>query len=317
VVCAGINHQTWYIKVLHQGKDLTPHVLEAFEKHPEIIKHEKCRVDVLRRTGYFSTETNGHLSEYLPWYRKNPEEVARWADIDDQRPLGGETAGYLRFTIKRRNFLETDMPKWLAEEVKPFTGENRSHEHGSFIIEALETNRLYRGHFNLVNEGRIANLPADAIIEAPGYVDATGIHMPPVGELPDVCAAICNASISTQRLAVKAAVNGDPMLLKQAMMMDPLTAAVCNTPEIWQMVDRLLVAEQKWLPQYRHEIPAAARRLRSEKPLDTHPLYPSTRKPMEVKVEELESMRIDMEDAEIRGDFYQKDAPGNDKNQPG
>ena len=304
VVCAGINHQTWYVKVLNKGTDITHDLLEAFERHPKIVEHEKCRVDVLRRTGYFSTETNGHLSEYLHWYRKTSKDVAQWAYIDDQRPLGGETAGYLRFAIKRRNFLESDMPKWLEEDVKPFTQENRSHEHGSFIIESLETGRLYRGHFNLVNNACITNLPSDAIVEAPGYVDATGIKMPPVGDLPDICAAICNASISVQRLAVKAAVEGNLMLLKQAMMIDPLTAAACTTPEVWQMVDEMIVAQKEWLPQFSDEIAAAKHRLETEEPLGTHDIYPPTRRPMEVQVEDLESTRIDMEDAEVRGDLY-------------
>ena len=308
VICAGINHQTWYIRVLHKGEDLTPRVLEAFEKHPEIVEHEKCRVDVLRRTGYFSTETNGHLSEYLQWYRKTPEDVARWAYIDDKRPLGGETAGYLRFSIKRRNFLETDMPRWMEEDVKPFTPENRSHEHGSFIIESLETGRLYRGHFNLLNNATIPNLPEDAIVEAPAYVDGNGISMPPVGKLPDICAAICNQSIEVQRLAVKGAVKGDLQKLKQAVMIDPLTSAVCTTPEVWQMVDRLVCAEEKWLPQYAGDIPDARARLAEEEDLGTHDLYPPTRKQMEVQVADLQSTLLDMEDAEIRGDLYDDDS---------
>ncbi len=109
---------------------------------------------------------------------------------------------------------------------------------------------MYRGHFNVVNNGVITNLPDDAIIEAPGYVDRNGISMPSVGDLPLGCAAVCNASISVQRLGVEAAVHGDPVLLKQAMMMDPLTGAVCNPPEIWQMADEMLVAGEAWLPQY-------------------------------------------------------------------
>lgn len=304
IVCAGINHLSWYIKILHKGEDLTSQLLDAFERHPEIVEHEKCRVDVLRRTGYFCTETNGHLSEYLPWYRKRPEDVARWACRLEQRPLGGETAGYLRFAINRRNFLEMDMPKWMQEEVKPFTQGNRSHEHCSFIIESLETGRMYRGHFNMINHSCITNLPSDAIVEAPAYVDGNGISMPPVGELPDVCAAICSTNVSVQRLAVKASIEGDVQLLKQAMMMDPLTGAVCSTPEIWQMVDDMLVAQAKWLPQYVDAIPAAKHRLETEEPLGTRDIWPSTRRKMEVTLNDLASTRFDMEDAEVRGDLY-------------
>ncbi|MCK5804701.1 MAG: alpha-glucosidase/alpha-galactosidase, partial [Lentisphaeria bacterium] len=110
--------------------------------------------------------------------------------------------------------------------------------------------------------------------------------------------------ISVQRLAVKAAVEGNLMLLKQAMMIDPLTAAACTTPEVWQMVDEMIVAQKEWLPQFSDEIAAAKHRLETEEPLGTHDIYPPTRRPMEVQVEDLESTRIDMEDAEVRGDLY-------------
>ena len=81
IICAGINHQTWYIKVQHQGRDMTGLLLEAFEKHPEYSRTERVRIDMLRRFGYFSTESNGHLSEYVPWYRKRPDEINEWIDL--------------------------------------------------------------------------------------------------------------------------------------------------------------------------------------------------------------------------------------------
>ena len=118
----------------------------------------------------------------------------------------------------------------------------------------METGRVYRGHFNVVNNGVISNLPDDAIIEAPGYVDANGINMPIVGDLPLGLAGICNNSITVQRLAVEAAVHGDVNLLKQAMLLDPLTGAICNPPEVWQMADEMLIALEPWMPQYKEQI---------------------------------------------------------------
>ncbi|MDF2925226.1 MAG: alpha-glucosidase/alpha-galactosidase [Paenibacillaceae bacterium] len=248
IICAGINHQTWYVQVKHKGKDMTGRLLEAFEAHPEFSRTEKVRIDMLRRFGYYSTESNGHLSEYVPWYRKRPDEIPEW--IDTGSWINGETGGYLRICTEGRNWFETDFPNWMKEEPNRFGQEKRGEEHGSYIIEALETGRVYRGHFNMVNNGVITNLPADCIIEAPGYVDRNGISMPLVGELPLGLAAVCNASISVQRLAVEAAVHGDDMLLRQAFMMDPLVGAVCNPKEIWQMADEMLVAQEQWLPQY-------------------------------------------------------------------
>jgi len=93
IICAGINHQTWYIQIRHQGRDLTGELLEAFERHPVYSRTEKVRIDMLRRFGYYSTESNGHLSEYVPWYRKRPDEIMDWIDLGSW--INGETGGYL------------------------------------------------------------------------------------------------------------------------------------------------------------------------------------------------------------------------------
>jgi alpha-galactosidase len=259
IICAGINHQAWYVSVKHRGEEMTGKLLEAFEKHPAYSKTEKVRIDMLRRFGYYSTESNGHLSEYVPWYRKRPDQIQQWIDLSSW--INGETGGYLRVCVEQRNWFETDFPRWMAEDPWPLGPEHRGGEHGSYIMEALETGRSYRGHFNVVNNGCISNLPSDAIVEAPGYVDGNGISIPRVGALPLGCAAVCNASISVQRLAVEAAVTGDDVLLRQAMMMDPLTGAVCTPPEIWQLVDEMLVAQEQWLPQYTKAIADAKKRL--------------------------------------------------------
>ncbi|MFY9593643.1 MAG: alpha-glucosidase/alpha-galactosidase [Caldicoprobacterales bacterium] len=271
IICAGINHQTWYISVKYKGKDMTDKLLEAFEKHPVYSKTEKVRIDMLRRFGYYSTESNGHLSEYVPWYRKRPEEIMDWIDLSVW--IHGETGGYLRVCTEGRNWFETDFPNWLKEEPKKFDPKDRSQEHGSYIVESLETGRLYRGHFNVVNNGTITNLPDDAVVEVPGYVDYNGINIPKVGDLPLGCAAVCSASISVQRLSVEAAVHGDDLLLRQAMMMDPLVGAVCNPPEIWQLVDEMLVAQAQWLPQYKDAIEEAKKRLASGKLIPTRDDY--------------------------------------------
>lgn len=259
IICAGINHQTWYVSVKHKGEDLTARILEAYEKNESLRRTEKVRIDMLRRFGYFSTESNGHLSEYVPWYRKREGEIREWIDLGSW--INGETGGYLRVCTEGRNWFETEFPRWMQEPPAVIGPDKRGHEHGSYIIEGLETGRVYRGHFNVVNHGCIPNLPADAIVEVPGYVDANGINIPRVGDLPMGCAAVCTVSINVQRLAVHAAVRGDDTLLRQAFMLDPLTGAVCNPPEIWQLVDEMLVAQAKWLPQYGAAITAAQERL--------------------------------------------------------
>lgn len=262
IICAGINHQTWYISVKHNKEDMIPKLLAGFEAHPKFSQEEKVRIDMLKRFGYYSTESNGHLSEYVAWYRKRPNEIKDWINLDNW--INGETGGYLRVTREERNWFETDFPKILAEPAKKLDGSERSKEHASYIIESLETGRHYRGHFNIMNEGCITNLPWESVVEVPCYVDGNGISIPKVGDLPLGCAAVCSQSIWVQKLAVEAAVHGDVQLLKQAAMMDPLTGAVCNPPEIWQMIDEMLVAQEQWLPQYTEAIKMAKEHLTND-----------------------------------------------------
>ncbi|MBN9024031.1 MAG: alpha-glucosidase/alpha-galactosidase, partial [Rhizobiales bacterium] len=243
-ICSGINHQTWYVDIRFRGRKIgKDELIAAFEAHPVYSQQEKVRIDVLKRFGFYSTESNGHLSEYLPWYRKRPDEIHRWIDMSNW--IHGETGGYLRHSTETRNWFETDFPKFLEDAGKPLDPKKRSNEHASHILEALETGRVYRGHFNVKNRGIIANLPEDAIIESTGFVDRFGLNMTAGIRLPEACAATCLSSINVQRMAVHAAVTGDVELLKLAVLHDPLVGAICQPDEVWQMVDELLVAQAR------------------------------------------------------------------------
>ena len=264
IICSGINHQTWYIGLNHKGRNISKQELvAAFERHPIFSEQEKVRIDVLKRFGFYSTESNGHLSEYLPWYRKRADEINNWISLSDW--IHGETGGYLRYCTENRNWFEQDFPHFLGLADKPLSDYQRTDEHASHIIEALETVRTYRGHFNVKNGGTIKNLPEDCIIESPGFVDRFGIQMLEGIELPLACAATCMASINVQRMSVQAAMTGDVDLLKLAVLHDPLVGAICTPDEVWQMVDEMLVAQAAWLPQYAHAIPAAKERMKNPK----------------------------------------------------
>ena len=249
IVAAGINHQTWFLRVEHKGRDMRKKLLAAFEKHPVYSKTEKVRIDLLKRFGYYTTESNGHCSEYVAWYRKRRKEIKQW--IDTREWIHGETGGYLNFCTRNRAHFDKQFGEMLKVPPARCVPEERSHEHASYIIEARETGRVYRGHFNRINRGAITNLPEDCVIEAPGFVDSFGIQMSVFGDLPMACAATCSASVHVQRMAMEAGITGDRELLRQAMLHDPLTAAVCSPPEVWAMADEMLAAQAKWLPQYR------------------------------------------------------------------
>ncbi|MFI3173310.1 MAG: alpha-glucosidase/alpha-galactosidase [Eubacteriales bacterium] len=290
IICAGINHQTWYVQAKYQGENMLDKILPAYLENDDLMRTEKVRVDVLKNFGYYSTESNGHLSEYVSWYRKREDEVKDW--IDTGIWINGETGGYLRVSRQGRNWFEVDFPNWMKEPPKDYVNGKRSVEHASYIIEGLETGRIYRGHFNIMNNGCISNLPKECVVEVPGYVDRNGVNIPMVGDLPLGCAAICSQSIFVQNLSVEAAVNGDIKLLRQAMLMDPLTGAVCNPAEIYQMTDEMLIASAKWLPQYKHEIEKARER-QKDGPKIPHKDYKGVR----IKEKTVEEMRLNKEEA--------------------
>jgi len=305
IVCAGLNHQTWYIQAKYKGKDMLPGLLEAIEKDPRHQDKEKCRIDVMRNFGYFSTESNGHLSEYLMWYRKRHDAIGDYISMTDYDWINGETGGYLRACREGRNWFETDFPAWLEEPPMQFEPSSRSEEHGSYILEGLETGRAYRGHFNTMNNGCITNLPDECIVEVPCFADGNGISVPKVGDLPLGCAAICSQSAWVQRLAVEAAVAGDIVLLRQAMMMDPLTGSTLTPPEIIQMTDEMLVGGEQWLPQYAGEIARAKKRLADDYVTPKYAGYESpyrrrVRDPEEIRAER--SSKVSAEDKAFKLD---------------
>ncbi len=241
-ICAGINHMAWFLKLEHRGVDLYPRLRERFEQ-PEYYVNDKVRGEVLRHFGYFMTESSGHLSEYLPYFRKNQRALDAYCDEPE---FGGESGAALKWGQRvAARYEGRDM---LADE--PLALPGRSIEYGSYIIEALATGRPFHFNGNVINGGMITNLPADCCAEGPMVADGAGLHRTIVGELPPQCAALNLTNINVQRLATQAALTGDTEALVHACALDPLTAAVLTLAEIRAMTAELLEAERAWLPQF-------------------------------------------------------------------
>ncbi|WP_135552550.1 alpha-galactosidase [Paenibacillus cymbidii] len=246
-VSAGINHMGWFLRIEHNGRDLYPLLREKFEQ-PEFYVNEKVRGEVFRHFGYFMTESTGHLSEYVPWFRKSSQALGLYCD---EPSFGGESGAYYSWcTYVANKYKEQDI---LAGE--PATLPPRSVEYCAYIIEALETGRTFTFNGNVRNDGMIANLPADCCAEGPIYADRTGLHRTLVGELPPQCAALNLTNINVQRLAVLAAKSGDPEAVVQACALDPLTSAVLTLKEIRDMATEMLQAQREWLPLFGGRLP--------------------------------------------------------------
>ena len=242
--CAGINHMAWFLSLNDKktGENLYPKFRALCEK-PEYYANEKVRCEVMRQFGYFMTESTGHLSEYVPWFRSSERALKAYCD---EPAFGGETGAYYNFCrmiddkYKDVDYLESESSTLGA----------RSSEYCSYILEAKETDRPFRLQGNVRNLGYITNLPDGACVEVPCFVDAQGIHPVRVGALPPQCAALNQSNISVQQLVGEAALKADPEHIVHAIAMDPLTSAVCNLAEIREMTAAMLEAQKQWLPQF-------------------------------------------------------------------
>lgn len=241
-LCAGINHMAWFLSLKHNEKDLYP-VLRDNIEHPEYYANEKVRGEVFRHSGYFMTESTGHLSEYLPWFRKNKESLHTYCD---EPAFGGETGAALRFGLAVEQKYGTSM---LLDK-EPSTLPPRSVEYGSYIIEAMALGGSFSFNGNVCNDGYIDNLPQGDCVEVPIVANSRGLHPQKIGRLPMVCAAMNTSNMLVSRMAADAAIAGDSELLAQAISMDPLTAAVLDLKAIREMTSELLEAQRTWLPQF-------------------------------------------------------------------
>ena len=251
-VCAGINHQSFFLE-FRQGKDdLYPRLWKAIED-PEIYGSEPVRIEMMKYFGYFVTESSGHASEYVPYFRKSvkmieEELVPLFKSPGDHWFDFARTGGYLRHCQQAAQSMEKEF-KEVMEGVKGLNSV-RSHEYGSANSEAMGTNRPPKVNGNVPNDGLITNLPDGCTVEVPCLVDASGIQPTVVGDLPPQLAALNRTNINVQELIVEAALSGDTEAVYHAVMLDPLTAAVCTLPQIHAMVTEMLEAESQWLPQF-------------------------------------------------------------------
>jgi len=243
--CAGINHMSWFTRLQHQGQDLYPVLRRRLHESPELWEKDPVRFDILRHFGAFVTESSGHFSEYVPYYRKTRALRDRYC-----RP------GYLG----QESFYADNWPRWrretdeLRERVLAGAAElklERTREYASYVIEARETNVPFVIHGNVPNRGLIDNLPEGGCVEVACIVDRNGTHPTRFGPLPPQLAALCRSNMSMFDLAATAVIERSKEAAIHALLLDPLTAAVCCPAEIRQMTEELLTAERDYIPVMR------------------------------------------------------------------
>ncbi len=240
--CAGVNHNAWFTTLERDGEDLYP-LLRERARIPEIYEQDPVRFEAMLHLGAFVTESSGHFSEYVPYFRKRPDLLARYT-----------RSGYLG----ESGFYADNWPAWRRANdelvASMLRGETpvpmqRSHEYAATIIEAIECAREATIHGNVRNRGYIDNLP-DGCVEIECRVSRGGLEPMHFGALPEQLAALNRSHMAVHELVVQALLDRDRRKAKYALMLDPLTAAVCSLEEIDLMFEEMWEAERESLAPF-------------------------------------------------------------------
>jgi len=245
--CAGINHLAWFTEFNGpDGTSLYPKLMAmAQDRDSEFSKAEPVRSDMMLHFGAFITESSGHLSEYLPYYRKRKDLLEKYTDTGYR----GEESFYANNWPTWRKTADENRDKMLSGEKE--LDLKRSFEYGAWIIESIEKNVPIVVHGNMApNAGCISNLPNDGCIEVACLINHNGFQPIKFGKLPQQMAAICDSNMRFFDLAADAAVQQSKQYAEWALMMDPLTAAVCSPAEIRELTKRLFQAEAEYLVDF-------------------------------------------------------------------
>jgi alpha-galactosidase len=236
-LCAGINHMAFYLKLQKGNEDLYPRLFAAMERH-DIFQSDPVRFELMKRLGYFVTESSEHNAEYNPYFIPHgPATIRRFAVPIDE---------YLR----RCDTIIADFArlKSSAADNTPMH-HSRSHEYGATILQSIVSGEPSLVYGNMPNGKTIANLPADAIVEAPTPVDAKGPRFESVGDLPPQLIGYIQPHVIQHELFIRACLEGRRDHVYQACLFDPLTAATLAPDQIVQMCDQLIAAHGENLPK--------------------------------------------------------------------
>jgi len=241
--CAGINHMAWFTELTHKGKDMYPVLKKKARENKELYERDPVKFEILFHFGYFVTESSGHMSEYVPYFRKRPELIDKYCR---EGYLGGR-GFYAKNWPKWRKNLDERRKRIIAGEEEPDL--RKSVEYASQIIEGIVFNRCNVIHGNVLNTGLIPNLPQNEVVEVACLIDRNGIHPTYFGDLPPQLAALNRSNMAVYDMTVRAIMNRSYEMAEQALMLDPLTSAVCSLEEIRKMFAELYEAEKAYIPK--------------------------------------------------------------------
>lgn len=237
---AGINHMAFLLEITKNGEDFYPTIRKLAEEKPNPHK-DSVRFELMKRFGYYITESSEHNAEYHPYFIKS-----KYPELIDE--LGIPLDEYLRRC-------EQQISDWEAMRDEIVNNGDlthiRSREYASYIMDSIVTGTPSVIAGNVLNKGLITNLPEDVCVEVPCLVDKNGVQPTYVGELPTQLAALNRTNINVQELTVEAALTLEKSKIYQAAYLDPHLSSELSLEDIKNLVDDLIEAHGDYLPTYK------------------------------------------------------------------
>lgn len=234
-LAAGVNHQSWLLRLQRHGRDLYPALDALIDADPQLRR--RVRVDMYRRLGRYPTESSEHSAEYVPWYLRHEGERER---------LRLQSAEYVQ--ISEDNAAQYEATAAAVADQGPLTFATEAVEYAPQVVAALFGGEPAEVYATVPNTGLVDGLPVGAPVEVPVRVDADGAHPVAVGALPPVCAALGRRMLDVVDHAARAGVTEDPELVRHAALLDPNTAASLTPAQVDAVLDRLTEAHRELLP---------------------------------------------------------------------
>jgi alpha-galactosidase len=245
-LCAGINHQAFYLEYRHKNKDAYPEIREAI-KRSEVYNEEVVRCEMFKNLGYFPTESSGHNSEYNPWFRKNKEDIEKYCTHGTSWNPGVH-AHLLNIYFSREKTWKDEIKQFIDGKVEL----ERGHEYAAYIFNAVfGDNTLFQFNGNLRNYGLIDGLPEGACVEVPAVAGKNGILPVRVGKLPPQLELLVGNNSRCEELAVLGCISGNKEMVYHAVLFDPLTTTQLDMDKTLKMVDEMFEAGKAYLPQFK------------------------------------------------------------------
>ena len=248
--CSGINHMSFFTKFakkLNNGstEDLYPKIFQKGETGDFGTNWDGCsnkvRYEVLKKLGYFVTESSEHFAEYTPWFIKSHQkDLIRKFDIPINEYIRRCEKQILEWDKQEKDMLSN-----------PKIDNNKSVEYASRVILSMITGKKDIIYGNVLNTNLIPNLPNNSCVEVPCVVQKDDLVPQVVPPLPIHLANLIQTNISVQQLTVEALKTRKKDSIYYAAMLDPHTAGELNLDQIWKMVDELIDAHGSMLPAFK------------------------------------------------------------------